>query len=283
MAELVEATAIAIECVFLQLSFSTVARYFLFLAYEGTRYQGWQVQPHTTDTVQAVLNAKLSMLLREPVEVTGCGRTDTGVHASAFYAHFDTSHTELPESPERFVYHLNAVLPADIAVYAAQHVNDTAHARFDATYREYEYHITRTKNPFAGTQAWLLRDELDVEHMNACAQLFLQQTDFGAFCKSGGNAKTTLCTVSRAHWQSHNHKLVFTIGANRFLRNMVRAAVGTLLDAGRGKLTVADVQRILQSGNRSEAGQSVPARGLFLTGVHYPAHLNLQPDMLNRP
>ena len=266
----------------MQLSISAVARYFLFLAYEGTRYQGWQVQPHTTDTVQAVLNAKLSMLLREPVEVTGCGRTDTGVHASAFYAHFDTTAEQLPESAERFVYHLNAVLPADIAVYAIQRMPDTAHARFDATYREYEYHITRIKNPFGSTQSWLLRDELDVEHMNACAALFLQQTDFGAFCKSGGNAKTTLCTVSCAYWRSNGHQLVFTIGANRFLRNMVRAAVGTLLDAGRGKLSVADVQRILQSGNRSEAGQSVPARGLFLTDVHYPAHLNLQTDMLPR-
>jgi tRNA pseudouridine38-40 synthase len=266
----------------LQFSISSVARYFLFLAYEGTRYQGWQVQPHTTDTVQAVLNAKLSMLLREPIEVTGCGRTDTGVHASAFYAHFDFSAAQLPEPEERFVYHLNAVLPADIAVYAAQKVSDTAHARFDATYREYEYHITRIKNPFGSTQSWLLRDELDVAHMNACASLFLQQTDFGAFCKSGGNAKTTLCTVSRAFWRSEGHRLIFTIGANRFLRNMVRAAVGTLLDAGRSKLSVEDVQRILQSGNRSEAGQSVPARGLFLTDVHYPAHLSLQPDMLPR-
>jgi tRNA pseudouridine38-40 synthase len=259
-----------------------VARFFLFLAYEGTRYQGWQVQPHTQDTVQAVLNAKLSMLLREPVEVTGCGRTDTGVHASAFYAHFDTTREALPESEERFVYHLNAVLPAEIAVYAAQKVTFEAHSRFNAVYREYEYHITRIKNPFGGTQSWLLRDELDVEHMNACAALFLKHTDFGAFCKTGGNAKTTLCNVSRAEWRVKGHTLIFTIGANRFLRNMVRAAVGTLLDAGRGKLSVDDVQRILNSGSRSEAGQSVPARGLFLTDVRYPAHLNLQPEMLPR-
>jgi tRNA pseudouridine38-40 synthase len=259
-----------------------VARFFLFLAYEGTRYQGWQVQPHTQDTVQAVLNAKLSMLLRENVEVTGCGRTDTGVHASAFYAHFDTTADALPESEERFVYHLNAVLPVDIAVYAAQRVSDNAHTRFDAVYREYEYHITRIKNPFGGSQSWLLRDELNVQHMNACAALFLQHTDFGAFCKTGGNAKTTMCNVSRADWRVEQHKLIFTIGANRFLRNMVRAAVGTLLDAGRGKLSVDDVQRILDSGNRSEAGQSVPARGLFLTDVRYPAHLDLHAEMLPR-
>lgn len=251
-----------------------MSRYFLRLAYKGTAYQGWQVQPHTTATVQHFLNEKLSMLLREPVEVTGCGRTDTGVHAREFFAHFDFDGT-IPENDERFVYHLNAVLPKDIAVQQLYRMPENAHARFDAVARSYEYHIVRRKDAFNDHLAWENRDLLDEDRMNAAAKILLQYEDFGAFCKAGSDVKTTLCRITKAKWFSASDYLVFEITANRFLRNMVRAIVGTLVDAGRGKIEVEEMHRIIQSGNRSEAGQSVPAHGLYLTKVDYPEEYNL--------
>jgi tRNA pseudouridine38-40 synthase len=250
-----------------------VTRYFIQFAYKGTRYQGWQMQPHTTDTVQQVMNEKLSLLTRETIEVTGCGRTDSGVHAACYYAHFDAQR-KLADNDD-FIYHLNKVLPIDIAVQRIVAVPDTAHARYDAIYREYDYRIVKNKDAFAENLAWHYSRSLDTHEMNHAAQLFLKQTNFAAFCKAGSDVKGTECRVKKAEWTTSDNRIIFTIGANRFLRNMVRAAVGTLLDVGSGKITVDEVQRILNSGKRSEAGQSVPAHGLYLTAVHYPEHLGL--------
>jgi tRNA pseudouridine38-40 synthase len=254
--------------------FLPVARYFIRLSYKGTAYQGWQVQPHTTATVQHFLNEKLSMLLREPIGCTGCGRTDTGVHAREFFAHFDFGGV-IPENAERFVYHLNSVLPKDIAVQQLYKMHDTAHARFDATFRSYEYHLVRRKDAFNDHMAWENRDVLNADVMNEAAAIILQYEDFGAFCKAGSDVKTTLCRVTKASWFDAGDYLVFEITANRFLRNMVRAIVGTLVDAGRGKIKPEDMHRIIQSGDRSEAGQSVPAHGLYLTKVEYPLDYKL--------
>lgn len=214
------------------------------------------------------------MLLREPLEVVGCGRTDTGVHARDFYAHFDFEGT-IPENDERFVYHLNAVLPKDIAVKKLFRMPENAHARFDARWRSYEYHIVRRKDAFNDHLAWENRDELDIDVMNEAAAIILQYEDFGAFCKAGSDVKTTLCRVTKAQWFGADDYLVFEITANRFLRNMVRAIVGTLVDAGRGKIQAEELHRIIRSGDRGEAGQSVPAHGLYLTKVEYPEEYNL--------
>ena len=247
-------------------------RYFVQLSYKGTNYQGWQVQAHTKATVQEILNEKLAMLLREKVDCTGCGRTDSGVHAKDFFAHFDSSNEKL-YGDDDFVYHLNCVLPEDIAVKKIFSVKADAHARYDAISRSYEYHITSEKDPFNDHLAWEMRDEIDMSTMNDAAKIILQYDDFGAFCKSGSDVKTTICNVSFCEWKFDGKHLVFHITANRFLRNMVRAIVGTLLDAGREKISVDDMHRIIKSGSRSEAGQSVPAHGLYLSQVKYPYEL----------
>lgn len=247
---------------------SNVSRYFLRLAYKGTAYQGWQVQPHTPLTVQHQLNEKLSMILREPIEVVGCGRTDSGVHARDYFAHFDSNNE--PEKQKDFVYHLNAVLPRDIAVKQLTPMPENAHARFDAVSRTYEYHLLVGKDAFNDHQAWEIRDVPDILAMNTAADFLTSCTDFAAFCKVGSDQKTTKCKLTEAWWMQHGNYIVFTITADRFLRNMVRAVVGTLMDVGRGKISLKDVQDIVASGDRSEAGQSVPAHGLYLTRVIYP-------------
>lgn len=249
--------------------FKIVSRYFIRLAYKGTAYQGWQAQPHTNLTVQQQLNEKMSMILREPIEVVGCGRTDSGVHARDYFAHFDSERDDLGGN-EDFVYHLNRVLPKDIAVKQIFLMEENAHARFDAVARTYEYHIITGKDAFNDNQAWEIRDVLDVLAMNTAADALLAYDDFASFCKTGSDQKTTKCKLSEAWWMRHGDYLVFTITADRFLRNMVRAVVGTLLDVGRGKISVADVHEIVKSGDRSEAGQSVPAHGLYLTQILYP-------------
>lgn len=249
------------------------SRYFIQLAYEGTAYHGWQIQPGSI-TVQQVLQEKMAMLLRSEVDTLGCGRTDTGVHAKMFFAHWDGP-DDLPGGDEKFVYHLNSVLPRDIAVQRFFKVPADAHARFDATFRRYEYHIVRTKDAFAQHRAWELRDALDVAAMNKAAALLLNHRDFSCFEKSGGQNKTSLCTVTQAEWFERGNRLIFHVAADRFLRNMVRAIVGTLIDVGRKKITVEDVQRILDSGDRSEAGASVPAHGLYLAEIRYPIEYGL--------
>lgn len=244
-----------------------MVRYFIHLAYDGGAYHGWQIQTNAI-TVQELLNKALTILVKENVETTGCGRTDTGVHARNFYAHFDCS--EPINDLSRFLHAFNALLPYDISVYQVLAVHETAHARFDATSRTYEYHICDRKEAFERDYAFHFFKPLDLDTMNQAAALLLQHRDFACFNKMGGSQNGTECSVTEAEWKKSGHKLVFTISANRFLRNMVRAVVGTLLEVGEGKLSLSEFSQILNSGDRSEAGASVPAHGLFLTKVDYP-------------
>ncbi|MDA9554778.1 tRNA pseudouridine(38-40) synthase TruA [Pelobium sp.] len=244
-------------------------RYFLELAYEGTAYHGWQKQPNAL-AVQEVLEKVLETYFRKPVETLGCGRTDTGVHATLFYAHFDLDEALSPEKISKSIKGINALLPDDIAIKRIIAVHHDAHARFDATLRAYEYHIHFQKDPFKTNKSWLMRDELDLEAMNKAAGIILEYQDFGAFCKSHADNFTNICEVSVSHWEQISDGLVYHIKANRFLRNMVRAIVGTLVDVGRGKIVPEAMHQIIQSQNRSAAGTSVPACGLYLTAVNYP-------------
>jgi tRNA pseudouridine38-40 synthase len=248
-------------------------RYLLALAYNGKNYHGWQKQ-HNAHTVQQELETKLSLLLGENIETLGCGRTDTGVHAKAYTAHFDAQ--KPIEALDKMVFKLNQMLPEDIAVYNCMNVGDKFNARFDAEWREYEYHLTQVPDPFAQDLAWYQYGQLNTDKMNEAAALLLQHQNFECFSKVHTQVNNFNCEVMHAKWTTHENKLIFTIRANRFLRNMVRAIVGTLIEVGRNQLTTDQFQQILNSRNRSEAGQSVPAHGLFLTRIYYPPHL-LQP------
>jgi len=247
-------------------------RYFVRIAFKGTNYHGWQVQPNAT-TVQQIVTQALSTVLREELQVIGAGRTDTGVHASYFWAHFDCSQSI--EDPGKICFRLNRLLPDDIAIYTIRPVPWNAHARYDAISRTYQYHITRIKDPFKREFAYYLFWEVDVKRMNEACHILYQYQDFSSFSKSRTQVRTNLCDIYRAEWQEAGHMLIFTIQANRFLRNMVRAIVGTLLEIGQGRLQPEDMKQIIESKNRSRAGYSVPANGLFLTNIQYPPHLDL--------
>ena len=241
-------------------------RYFLELSYLGTAYHGWQRQQNAF-TVQQALEEALATLLRHPAAVTGAGRTDTGVHAAYYVAHFDT---EIPLG-ERFCYHLNALLPADIAARRVAEVPEGAHARFDAVEREYTYRILRDKDPFRRETSWQYHADLDPVRMNEAAVMLSQYSDFTTFSKLHSNNKTCICRVFRALWREESPgEFLFVIRADRFLRNMVRSLVGTLVDVGRGRLTVETFREIVESCDRSLASASAPAPGLFLTDVRYP-------------
>ncbi|HCM59706.1 MAG TPA: tRNA pseudouridine(38-40) synthase TruA [Bacteroidales bacterium] len=248
-----------------------MTRYFLFLSFRGTAYNGWQVQPGK-HTVQGVLSKALSMVLSSKTEVTGAGRTDTGVHASFFCAHFDAARNDL-DGDGQFLYNLNSLLPDDIAIRKIVKVKPEANARFDALSRTYTYTITRVKDPFASDTAWLLYWPLDIRLMNDAASVLLKHSDFTSFSRLHGGNKTSICRVTHARWQEDAERLIFTVTADRFLRNMVRAIVGTLIPAGRGKLSLSDFEAILAGKNRGLAGQSAPAHGLSLTGIKYPDDL----------
>lgn len=242
-------------------------RYFIELSYKGTAYNGWQRQDNAP-SVQQLLEDSFTRLLRENTAVTGAGRTDTGVHASYYVAHFDCG---IPIADmQDFIYHLNSILPPDIAVYSIVPVQDSAHARFDAVSREYKYYISLVKNPFARETAWIFKGTLDEEAMNEAADILLSTEDFTTFGKLHSGNKTNLCNVTTAEWTLRDGILVFTIRANRFLRNMVRSITGTLVDVGRGKITVDDFGDIVRSRDISRATNSAPAQGLFLTDVKYP-------------
>jgi len=244
-------------------------RYFIELAYDGTNYHGWQVQENAL-SVQAMLNQALATILREPVETTGCGRTDTGVHARQLYAHFDSESLVMDQQlPARITDSLNAVLPHDIAVKRIVAVRSDAHARFDAVSRSYEYHVHFEKDPFKINHSWQLRDKPDIALMNAAARIMMEYTDFSCFSKSNTQTFTNNCKITRAEWVYNEHCLSFHISADRFLRNMVRAIVGTMMLVGRKEISPEDVREIIASKNRSNAGASVPACGLYLTEVKY--------------
>ncbi|WP_025741831.1 tRNA pseudouridine(38-40) synthase TruA [Aquimarina pacifica] len=244
-------------------------RYFLELSYNGTPYHGWQRQPNAI-SVQEVLEQALSTLLREGISIVGAGRTDAGVHAKQIMAHFDTKN-KLEE--ERFKYKLNAILPREIAVNRVVEVQDDAHARFDAVSRSYEYYVTMIKDPFSLDSCYYVKKVLDVGLMNEAAKLLLNYTNFKCFSKSKTDVKTYNCTITEALWVVNDNHLVFKISANRFLRNMVRAIVGTLIEIGERKITKEDLIRIIKSEDRGQAGYSVPAHGLYLTSVQYPTNI----------
>ncbi|MEY8780608.1 tRNA pseudouridine(38-40) synthase TruA [Allomuricauda sp. XS_ASV26] len=241
-------------------------RYFIQFSYFGKAYHGWQNQPNAI-TVQEVLEKALSTLLRDKIDVVGAGRTDAGVHAKQMFCHFDFDSID---DKKDLAYRLNAFLPDDIAVQEIRTVVDGAHARFDAIERTYEYWLVREKDPFLFDYAHWVKHPLDLPAMNEAAKMLLEYTDFECFSKSNTDVKTFNCDVRQAYWEARADKWVFTITADRFLRNMVRAVVGTLLDVGLKKIKSEDMHRIIASKDRSEAGVSVPAKGLYLTKVIYP-------------
>ena len=237
-------------------------RYFIEFAYKGTNYHGSQVQPNGV-TVQGVMQDAFLTILRQPVALTFAGRTDSGVHALQMFAHFELDTT--PPTPER----LNRLLPEDIAVYRIFPVAEDMHARFSAVSRTYEYRIVTSKSPFTPHLRTYIPGPLDYAAMNNAAQLLLGTHDFATFCKAHTDSKTTICTVTEAEWKTDGNGAIFTITANRFLRNMVRAIVGTLFEVGRHRISLEDFEAVIASLSRQSAGQSVPPDGLFLTHVRY--------------
>lgn len=246
-----------------------MTRYFIELAYNGRNYHGWQMQPGVP-SVQEALNRALCTLLREEIQVVGAGRTDTGVHASFYVAHFDAR--EPLKAPEQTVYKLNRILGKDIAVSRIYPVAADAHARFSALSRTYRYFIDKNKNPFTCEYAWKVYPLPDIHIMNEACQILFEYRDFTSFSKLHTDVKTNNCTIMEARWEDTGNQLVFTIQADRFLRNMVRAIVGTMVELGQGKLTLADFRRIIESRNRCNAGTSVPGHALFLSHIDYEKH-----------
>ena len=252
-----------------------MSRFFITLSYDGTRYHGWQIQPHSI-SVQQVLQEALSTLLRQDVEVVGAGRTDTGVHARMMVAHMDLPTPLLGETADDprlgdLVYKLCKLLPSDIAVQKIEPVSDEMHARFSAVSRTYHYHIHTRKDPFLRHYSWRVPyPNLDIDKMNQAARVLMTYHDFTSFSKTGTDCKTNLCTITEARWMmvSEGH-YVFIITANRFLRNMVRAIVGTLVEVGRGRMTIDELRRVIEAKNRCNAGESVPGHALFLEEVKY--------------
>ncbi len=248
-------------------------RYFVFFAYNGAGYHGWQSQPNAL-TVQQEMEQAFETLLQEPIALTAAGRTDAGVHASFMVAHFDTSNS----LPENLCFLLNQYLSDAISIDRIQNVSDSAHARFDALSRTYQYTISSVKNPFRYPYQYYIKGSLDLAQMNASAALLLEYEDFECFSKVNTDVKTFMCQIEKAHWESLENQYIFTIKANRFLRNMVRAIVGTLIEIGQGKRTLDSLHKTLRSKDRSQAGYSVPAHALFLTDIEYPKTLFKQYD-----
>lgn len=264
-------------------------RYFIHMAYNGANYNGYQTQPGLP-TVQLTIEQALSTLLRTPIAIVGCGRTDTGVHASDYYAHFDypKRHYEydeqgneipvldepLPELPpidtEQLTFKLNSFLPADLAIFSIFPVKPNAHARFDATARTYQYHVSDRRLPFKQGLYSRIYFHPDIDLMNQGARILMEYEDFTSFAKLHTQVKTNICHLSEAHWEEVGDELVFTIRSNRFLRNMVRSVTGTLLDVGRGKLSLDGLRQIVERKDRCAAGVSMPPQGLFLMKVDYP-------------
>jgi tRNA pseudouridine38-40 synthase len=245
-----------------------MTRYFLYLAYDGTAYNGWQTQPNGVGVQQRVEEA-LGTLLQRTVEVTAAGRTDTGVHARRMVVHLDLA--EAPVDTAAFVERLNRVLPPDVAALDLREVQPGAHARFDATARTYRYYICDRKYPFGREYCYRLHRRPDFEAMNRAARVLFDYRDFTSFSKLHTDVKTNNCRISRAEWtQEDEHTWVFTITADRFLRNMVRAVVGTLLEVGRGRMDTEGFRAVIEGRDRCGAGMSVPAQGLFLDRVDYP-------------
>jgi len=247
-------------------------RYFIELSYNGKAYHGWQIQPNAI-SIQEVLEKGLSTLLKEPIATMGAGRTDAGVHATQLFAHFDT---ETLFDIKTLIYKLNSFLPEDIAIKSIFKVKANSHARFHATSRQYLYRIALEKNPFNKEQAFLLKPKLNIDKLKAATKILLDYKDFQCFSKSNTDVKTYHCNIMKAEWSLVENELHFIIKADRFLRNMVRAIVGTLINIGIGKIEVETLHDIIKSKNRSEAGFSVPAHALYLTKIEYPDSIKLK-------
>ena len=256
-------------------------RFFITFTYNGTNYCGWQRQPNGI-AVQEELEKALTTILRTPIEVVGAGRTDAGVHALNMVAHFDIPNDIavncrlLTIDSNLLINNLNSLLPYDIAIKKVEKVTDEAHARFDALSRKYEYHIITHKNPFLKEQAYRIHFPLNIELMNEAAKVLFEYEDFTSFSKLHTDVKTNNCTIMEAYWQQRGEELVFTIKANRFLRNMVRAIVGTLMEVGRERLTIEGFRQVIEAKNRCSAGHSVPACGLYFIEAEYPETINIQ-------
>lgn len=254
-------------------------RYFIELSFKGTAYHGWQVQPNALSVQQTVEDA-LMLLIKYKVRLTGAGRTDTGVHASYFVAHFTLS-SALSEPLNEITRKLNYILPNDIAILNIFPVKSDDNSRFSALSRTYKYHISKRKNPFKQETSYYISTQLNIDEMNKAAGQLFNYNDFSSFCRSNSGTSTYICTIKHAGWEENDEMLVFTIKANRFLRNMVRAITGTLLNIGYGKITAESFREIIEAKDRRKAGKSAPAHGLFLTDIEYPAEILSQKNILN--
>lgn len=247
-------------------------RYFIEFSYNGKAYHGWQNQPNAI-SVQQILEEALSKMLRAKIIVMGAGRTDAGVHASQMFAHFEI---DVALDIELITFKLNCFLPKDIVIHEIFEVNEKAHARFNAVNRTYKYRIATKKNVFSHDFTYYVFFPLDINKMNEACNILMHYKDFQCFSKSNTDVKTYYCVIKEAIWKSSDDEMIFTITADRFLRNMVRAIVGTMIEIGLGKMEVEKLHDIIQSKNRSDAGFSAPPQGLFLTNIVYPENLRIQ-------
>lgn len=244
-------------------------RYFIHLAYNGKEFNGWQIQP-ASPSVQQSLESTLSMLLREKISVTGAGRTDTGVHARNYYAHFGFQHRLQADELKELVYRMNRVLPPSVALFQIFPVEAGIHARFSAVSRTYRYYMSRKKNPFLADFSWRYEGKLNLKAMKHIASLLPEYTEFSCFSKKGSETGSTICHISESYFIEEPGLLIYHVKANRFLRNMVRAITGTLIEVGKGKMNETGFRDLIMNGSRSDAGESVPAHGLFLEDIEYP-------------
>ncbi|MBU0763659.1 MAG: tRNA pseudouridine(38-40) synthase TruA [Bacteroidetes bacterium] len=244
-----------------------VFRYFVRLSFKGTEYHGWQTQGNAV-SVQQTLCEKFTIFLKEKIAITGAGRTDTGVHARNYIAHFDSVKNEIDS--DDFVFRINRFLPDDIVIHEIVKVPADAHSRFDAVSRTYKYFLNRVKDPFRKDISYYYSGPLDINAMNMAADILSEYNDFSSFSKAGSDTKNNLCSIKEANWTDEGDMFVFTITADRFLRNMVRAITGSLLEVGSKKIEPENIRTIVKSKNRSDAGTSVPAHGLFLVKIEYP-------------
>ena len=250
----------------------SLQRYFIKIYFDGTHYNGWQIQKNSSQTVQQKIQDGLSQLLNEKIELTGCCRTDTGVHAKELYAHFDCK--ELNDDTD-WIYKFNKMIPQDIAIEKILAVKENANARFDASARTYQYFIHQKRNPFLLRHSYYYYGELDLKLMNKAARLLKQYKDFSAFSKVSPQTKSTICQIYFAKWEEKSNKLVFTIRADRFLRGMVRMMVGTMMNLGKHKISLHDFEKIIESKDCRNAGALAPACGLYLVKVEYPKNIFL--------
>lgn len=243
-------------------------RYFIFISFKGTSYHGWQIQPDSV-TIQKVLDDALSVVLSEKISTVGAGRTDAGVHAIVFCAHFDSLSDDLATGGN-LIFRLNKFLPKDISVNSIKKVLPDANARYSALSRTYKYYISRIKDPFFDNSSWFLHGNIDIAAMNKACKSLINQSDFTSFSRLHSGAKTNICKIYYARWEETDNRLVFTVKADRFLRNMVRAIVGTMVEIGIGKMSIKEFEEVILARDRCSAGKSAPAKGLFLTYIEYP-------------